>query len=133
MDDFALHKGHRYDTVVACADTQQVVWIGEGCSRDAIRPFFAWLGKAREQIEAVAMDMNSAFDLEVKDQCPNAKVVYDRFHVVAKCALSRHPRAHRARRPGGPAGGRRRPEPKPRLPARPGAPPAAYHEGRSHL
>ncbi|WP_205599143.1 ISL3 family transposase, partial [Halomonas faecis] len=84
MDEFALHKGHRYATVVACADTQQVVWIGEGRSRDAIRPFFEWLGEAREQIDAVAMDMNSAFDLEVKDQCPNAEVVYDRFHVVAK-------------------------------------------------
>jgi transposase len=84
MDEFALHKGHRYATVVACADTQQVVWIGEGRSREAIRPFFEWLGDAREQIEAVAMDMNSAFDLEVKAQCPNAAVVYDRFHVVAK-------------------------------------------------
>jgi len=84
MDEFALHKGHRYATVVACADTQQVVWVGEGRSREAIRPFFEWLGDARAQIEAVAMDMNSAFDLEVKAQCPNALVVYDRFHVVAK-------------------------------------------------
>lgn len=84
MDEFALHKGHRYATVVACADTQQVVWVGEGRSREAIRPFFEWLGESREQIEAVAMDMNSAFDAEVKDQCPNAEVVYDRFHVVAK-------------------------------------------------
>ena len=84
MDEFALHKGQRYATVVACADTHQVVWIGEGRSREAIRPFFAWLGEAREQFEAVAMDMNSTFDLEVKDQCPNAEVVYDRFHVVAK-------------------------------------------------
>lgn len=30
------------------------------------------------------MDMNSAFDLEVKEQCDNAVVVYDLFHVVAK-------------------------------------------------
>ena len=36
MDEFALHKGHRYATVIACADTQQVVWIGEGRSREAI-------------------------------------------------------------------------------------------------
>ena len=84
MDEFALHKGHRYATVIACADSQQVVWIGEGRSREAIRPFFEWLGDARQQIEAVAMDMNASFDLEVKDQCPNAEVVYDRFHVVAK-------------------------------------------------
>lgn len=84
MDEFALHKGHRYATVIACADTQQVVWVGEGRSREAIRPFFEWLGEARGQIEAVAMDMNASFDLEVKAQCPNAEVVYDRFHVVAK-------------------------------------------------
>ena len=84
MDEFALYKGHRYATVVACADTQQVLWVGEGRSREAIRPFFAWLGEAREQIEAVAMDMNTAMDLEVQAHCPNAAVVYDLFHVVAK-------------------------------------------------
>ena len=52
MDEFALYKGHRYATVVACADTQQVLWVGEGRSREAIRPFFAWLGEACERIEA---------------------------------------------------------------------------------
>lgn len=31
------------------------------------------------------MDMNTAFDLEVRQRCPNAWVVYDLFHVVAKC------------------------------------------------
>ena len=29
------------------------------------------------------MDMNTAFDLEVKQHCPQAEVVYDLFHVVA--------------------------------------------------
>lgn len=28
--------------------------------------------------------MNTAFDLEVQAHCPNAKIVYDLFHVVAK-------------------------------------------------
>lgn len=84
MDEFALYKGHRYATVVACADTQRVLWVGEGRSRDAIRPFFAWLGDSCTQIEAVAMDMNTAMDLEVQAHCPHAAVVYDLFHVVAK-------------------------------------------------
>ncbi len=84
MDEFALFKGHRYATVVADADTHQVLWIGEGRSREAIRPFFAKLGQYCQQIEAVAMDMNTAFDLEVQMHCPQAKVVYDLFHVVAK-------------------------------------------------
>jgi transposase len=30
------------------------------------------------------MDMNTAFDLEVRQHCPKARVVYDLFHVVAK-------------------------------------------------
>ena len=84
MDEFALFKGHRYATVVADADTHQVLWVGEGRSRQAIRPFFEQLGPHCPQIEAVAMDMNTAFDLEVKAHCPKAKIVYDLFHVVAK-------------------------------------------------
>lgn len=85
MDEFALHKGHRYATVVICADTQQVLWVSEGSSRAAVRPFFEWLGPVVcQQIEAVAMDMNTAFDLEVQRHCPNAAVVYDLFHVIAK-------------------------------------------------
>ena len=54
MDEFALFKGHRYATVVIDADTQQVLWLGEGRSREAIRPFFEWLGpEACDRIEAV--------------------------------------------------------------------------------
>ena len=85
MDEFALFKGHRYATVVINADTQQVLWVGEGNSRQAIRPFFEWLGpEACAQVEAVAMDMNTAMDLEVQHHCVQARVVYDLFHVVAK-------------------------------------------------
>ena len=85
MDEFALFKGHRYATVVADADTQQVLWVGEGRSRAAFRPFFTWLGpEGCAAIESVAMDMNTAFDLEIREHCPQAKVVYDLFHVVAK-------------------------------------------------
>ncbi|ODS04916.1 ISL3 family transposase [Vibrio scophthalmi] len=84
MDEFAIFKGHRYATVIADAKTHQVIWIGLGRSRKDIRPFFEQLGKHGINIEAVAMDMNTAFDLEVQAHCPNAKIVYDLFHVVAK-------------------------------------------------
>lgn len=85
MDEFALHKGHRYATVVMDAQRMRVLWVGEGNSREAIRPFFEALGpEGCERIEAVAMDMNTAFDLEVRQHCPNAEVVYDLFHVIAR-------------------------------------------------
>ena len=84
MDEFTLFKGHRYATVVVNAENRQVLWVGEGRSRKSIRPFFRWLGKRCKRVRAVAMDMNSAMDLEVQQHCPNARVVYDLFHVIAK-------------------------------------------------
>jgi hypothetical protein len=85
MDEFALFKGHRYASVVLDADTRRVLWIGEGRSRAAVRPFFKELGpEGCARIEAVAMDMNTAYDLEVRQHCPRARVIYDLFHVVAK-------------------------------------------------
>lgn len=85
MDEFALFKGHRYATVAICADTQQVLWVGEGRSREDVKPFFEMLGpEVCARIEAVAMDMNTAMDLEAKAHCPNIRVVYDLFHVIAK-------------------------------------------------
>lgn len=85
MDEFALFKGHRYASVVLDADTRRVLWIGEGRSRAAVRPFFEELGpEGCARIEAVAMDMNTEFDLKVRQHCLRARVVYDLFHVVAK-------------------------------------------------
>ena len=85
MDEFAIQKGHRYATVVLDAHTKRVLWIGRGRTREAIRPFFRLLGpEGCSRITAVAMDMNSAYELEVQAHCPQAEVVFDLFHVVAK-------------------------------------------------
>lgn len=85
MDEFALHKGHRYATVVVNPANQQVLWLGEGRSRETARAFFAQLpAGVVERIEAVAIDMTTAYELEIKAHCPNAEIVFDLFHVVAK-------------------------------------------------
>ena len=85
LDEFALRKGRRYATVIVELSTGRVLWVCRGRSREDIRPFFEALGKTgREQIQAAAMDMWDAYEIEVCDQCPNAKIVYDLFHVVSK-------------------------------------------------
>ncbi len=85
MDEFALHKGHRYATVVVEPITRQVLWVGEGRSRETARRFFDQLpAGVAERIEAVAIDMTTAYELEIKARCPQAEVVFDLFHVVAK-------------------------------------------------
>jgi transposase len=85
MDEFAIQRGHRYATLVVEIKSKRVLWIGRGRSREEVRPFFALLGpEGCRRIKAVVMDMNSAHDLEVQAHCPQAEVVYDLFHVVAK-------------------------------------------------
>ena len=85
MDEFAIHKGQRYATVVIDPRTRKVLWVGRGHGREDVRPFFQLLGEqGRQQLKAVAMDMNGAYEAEVRAQCPQAQVIYDLFHVVAK-------------------------------------------------
>lgn len=85
MDEFAIQRGQRYATVITDAHTKKVLWVGRGRTKEAIRPFFELLGpEGCRQIRAVAMDMNSAYEFEVHAHCPNAVIVFDLFHVVAK-------------------------------------------------
>lgn len=81
MDEIALHKGHSYATVIM--DTERTASCGLGTATvvPSSVPFFEQLGERCQQIEAV--DMNTAFALEVKQHCPQAEGVYDLFHVVA--------------------------------------------------
>jgi transposase len=85
MDEFAIQKGHRYATVVFEPIRRRVLWIGRGRGRKDILPFFALLGPDRcAKIKAVGMDMSAAYFLEVQRHCPQAQIVYDLFHVVAR-------------------------------------------------
>ncbi|MFC6840258.1 hypothetical protein XthCFBP4691_17910 [Xanthomonas theicola] len=61
MDQFAVHKGHRYATVVVDVERKPVLWVGRGRPRVQVRAFFELLGPQRcADIQAVAMDMNAA-------------------------------------------------------------------------
>jgi transposase len=85
MDEFAIQKGHRYATVIVEPTRKRVLWIGRGRGREDIRPFFLALGSQRcAQLRAAVMDMNAGYELEVKLHCPNAAIVFDLFHVIAK-------------------------------------------------
>jgi transposase len=85
IDEFALHRGHRYATVVVEPGSKRVLWVGRGRAREDIRPFFELLGpEGCARLKAVVMDMNGAFELEIRHHCPQVDIVYDLFHVVAK-------------------------------------------------
>ena len=85
IDEFAIQKGHRYATVVAQPQTRRVLWIGRGRAREDVRPFFELLGATGcAGLEVAVMDMNGAYEQETRAHCPQAMIVYDLFHVVAK-------------------------------------------------
>ena len=85
MDEFAIQKAHRSATVVVEPCTKHVLWIGRGWSRESIRPFFRLLGKdGCKRLEAVAMEMNGAYEAEVKAHCPKARSSTIFFCVVVK-------------------------------------------------
>lgn len=85
MDEFAIQKGHRYATVIVEPTRKRVLWVCRGRGREDVRPFFVELGPQRcAQLQAAVMDMNAGYELEVRRHCPNAAIVFDLFHVVAK-------------------------------------------------
>jgi len=75
----------RWSAVISGSSSEFHAQRLNGRSREDIRPFFEKLGvEGCQRIRAVAMDMNAAYEAEIKAQCPRADIVYDFFHVVAK-------------------------------------------------
>jgi len=85
IDEFALHRGQTYATLVVDVDTKRVVWVARGRDAGALDGFFAALGPAGcAQIEAVALDLAIPFVNAVRAHCPQAAIVYDLFHALAR-------------------------------------------------
>ncbi len=84
-DELSARKGHNYLSVFADLKTKQVLYATEGKDASTWDRFAEELTKhnARaEQIESVSIDMSAAYRSGAKKNCPKAKVVFDRFHVM---------------------------------------------------
>jgi len=83
VDEVARAKGHDYMTVVYNLDTGQLVWVHEGRTSEIFSKFLKLLKDSTKQgILAVAMDMGPAFQKAVREDLPNADIIFDRFHVM---------------------------------------------------
>ena len=84
IDEISIRKGHDYRIVVSDLDRRRPIWVG-GKGRKEVDAdlFFAWLGPEKcRKIELAAMDMWKPFRNSLKTNAPNARVVYDKFHVL---------------------------------------------------
>jgi len=82
IDEIAIAKGHRYLTLVMDLESGAVVFVGDGTGAKALKPFGKRLRGSRAKIKAVAMDMSPAYRQAVSTHLPEAKIVFDRFHVM---------------------------------------------------
>lgn len=85
VDEFAIHKGHTYATCVMDLETGEVLWVGEGRSKEDFELFFTETDPSfLSNVMAVAMDMNASYHILVKEHLPHARIVYDRYHMQAQ-------------------------------------------------
>ena len=82
VDEFGYKKRHNYLTLVVDHDGKRVVWTEKGHDSATLKAFFDELGPERcAKIECVTMDLSAAFIKAVEDRVPQARIVFDRFHV----------------------------------------------------
>lgn len=83
IDEIAIHKGHRYMTVVADYFTGRVIWMGHDRSKETLDACFQCMSPVQKRsIEAVAMDMWAPYINRVRYHLPKARIVFDFFHLV---------------------------------------------------
>jgi len=85
VDEFAIHKGHSYATCVMDLEGGEVIWVGKGRAKNDFAKFFEETDPSfLSEVMAVAMDMNASYNKLVEQHLPNAKIVYDRYHMQAQ-------------------------------------------------
>jgi transposase len=91
IDETSCRRGHDYVTLVADENERRVVFVAEGKDAKAVEAFGAHLsshGGKPEQVEGVCIDMSPAFISGVTEHFPNARITYDKFHVVAHASTA---------------------------------------------
>ena len=82
IDELSYRKHHEYVTIVVDHVSGRVVWSRPGKNAATLREFFDELGPERASaIESVTIDMSQAYISAVEEMVPNARLVFDRFHV----------------------------------------------------
>lgn len=81
IDEFALRKGHRYDTILCDLESRDVLEVGDGRKKEEVIKLLERLSDP-DAVKAVSMDMSASFRPAVQAALPNAQIVVDHFHVI---------------------------------------------------
>ncbi len=87
VDEIQYAKGHKYLTLVYQIEQgcTRLLWIGKDRTVGSFEQFFTLIGKPlSESIEFVCSDMWQPYLKVIRENCPNALNILERFHIVAK-------------------------------------------------
>jgi transposase len=90
-DETSKARGHDYITLVADADLRRVLFVTEGRDADTIKAFaadFTAHGGDPKAVESISIDMSPAFIKGVTKHLPNARITFDKFHVIAHASTA---------------------------------------------
>ncbi len=82
IDEIYLGKKHQFLTIVMDLDSGRIVFVGDGKGEQSLEPFWRRLSHSRVKIAAVAADLSPASSAAIHKNLPQAKRVFDRFHLV---------------------------------------------------
>lgn len=84
IDEVSRRKGQVYLTVVYDLERRILLWVGEDRTEEAVKKFFTEeMGPRRcHTLQVVCMDMWAAYANLVRQHAPNARILFDRFHIV---------------------------------------------------
>ena len=85
VDEMSVRKGHEYISVFADLVRKRVLFATEGKDQETWLKFVEALEKHnghRHAITQASMDMSQAYQVGVAENCRNAQVVFDKFHVI---------------------------------------------------
>lgn len=91
IDETSCRRGHNYLTIVADAQQRKVVFVTEGKDAPTVARFARHLAEhkgAADQITAASIDMSPAFIKGVTEHLPEARITFDKFHVVAHASTA---------------------------------------------
>lgn len=70
-------------TVIVDLKTHKVIWISKSRRQEALDLFFELIGsEACKQVRVVASDQHEGYGSSVRKYCPQASLVWDRFHLM---------------------------------------------------
>lgn len=91
LDETSRQRGHAYLTLVADAEQRKVLFVTKGRDATTLEAFAQHLaahGGEAKQITSASLDMSPAFIKGVTEALPQARITFDKFHVIAHASIA---------------------------------------------